>query len=191
MEGLVVDPGTDAGKAAGQLSSSHGVSLARHRPGVRRPGWKADRAAQVGQSFRRIRENNKIRAIKVHHLSHAVGSLLKDLGVPLASARRPGIARARAGPPCDRRDSDRVRDDRQGAVRATAAKRTRGKGAPSISPARAGNNLRDGAQAQDATDRRRAAKHLPSALVADAVQLEDLKPQATRGDVCEWVTTRY
>lgn len=179
MEGLVVDPGPDAGKAAGQLSSSHGVSLARHRPGVRHPGWKADRAPQVGQSFRRIRENSKILAIKVHHLSHAVGSLLKT-GVPLASARRPGIARARAGSPCDRRDSDRVRDDRQGAVRATAAKRTRGKAlTPYPRP--------EQATAETARKRRTrptaagAAKHLPSALVADAVQLEDLKPQATRG----------
>jgi integrase len=34
------------------------------------------------RSFRRICANNKIRVIKVHHLRHTVGSLLKDLGVP-------------------------------------------------------------------------------------------------------------
>jgi hypothetical protein len=34
------------------------------------------------RSFRRICDNNGIRAIKVHHLRHAVGSLLKDLKVP-------------------------------------------------------------------------------------------------------------
>jgi integrase len=34
------------------------------------------------RSFRRICANNMIRVIKVHHLRHTVGSLLKDLGVP-------------------------------------------------------------------------------------------------------------
>ncbi len=33
-------------------------------------------------SFRRICDDNKIRIIKVHHLRHTVGSLLKDLHVP-------------------------------------------------------------------------------------------------------------
>jgi integrase len=34
------------------------------------------------RSFRRICDQNKIRVIKVHHLRHTVGSLLKDLKVP-------------------------------------------------------------------------------------------------------------
>ena len=34
------------------------------------------------RSFRRICDDNKIRIIKVHHLRHTVGSLLKDLHVP-------------------------------------------------------------------------------------------------------------
>ncbi|HTZ22980.1 MAG TPA: tyrosine-type recombinase/integrase [Streptosporangiaceae bacterium] len=34
------------------------------------------------RSFRRICDGNKIRIIKVHHLRHTVGSLLKDLHVP-------------------------------------------------------------------------------------------------------------
>jgi integrase len=34
------------------------------------------------RSFRRICANDMIRVIKVHHLRHTVGSLLKDLHVP-------------------------------------------------------------------------------------------------------------
>jgi integrase len=40
------------------------------------------------RSFRRICTNNKIRAIKVHHLRHTVPSLLKDLRVPPSDAQR-------------------------------------------------------------------------------------------------------
>jgi integrase len=39
------------------------------------------------RSFRRICDHNKIRVIKVHHLRHTVGSLLKDLGVPARDAQ--------------------------------------------------------------------------------------------------------
>ena len=39
------------------------------------------------RSFRRICDDNKIRIIKVHHLRHTVGSLLKDLGVPARDAQ--------------------------------------------------------------------------------------------------------
>ena len=39
------------------------------------------------RSFRRICDNNQIRFIKVHHLRHTVGSLLKDLGVPARDAQ--------------------------------------------------------------------------------------------------------
>ena len=39
------------------------------------------------RSFRRICDDNKIRLIKVHHLRHTVGSLLKDLGVPARDAQ--------------------------------------------------------------------------------------------------------
>ncbi len=39
------------------------------------------------RSFRRICDDNKIRIIKVHHLRHTVGSLLKDLGVPPRDAQ--------------------------------------------------------------------------------------------------------
>jgi integrase len=39
------------------------------------------------RSFRRICDANKIRLIKVHHLRHTVGSLLKDLGVPARDAQ--------------------------------------------------------------------------------------------------------
>jgi len=39
------------------------------------------------RSFRRICDNNKIRIIKVHHLRHTVGSLLKDLHVPPRDAQ--------------------------------------------------------------------------------------------------------
>jgi integrase len=39
------------------------------------------------RSFRRIREDNKVWLIKVHHVRHAVGSLLKDLGVPARDAK--------------------------------------------------------------------------------------------------------
>ncbi len=39
------------------------------------------------RSFRRICDNNDIRVIKVHHLRHTVGSLLKDLGVPARDAQ--------------------------------------------------------------------------------------------------------
>jgi integrase len=39
------------------------------------------------RSFRRIGDSNKIRIIKVHHLRHTVGSLLKDLGVPARDAQ--------------------------------------------------------------------------------------------------------
>ena len=39
------------------------------------------------RSFRRICDDNKIRTIKVHHLRHTVGSLLKDLGVPARDAQ--------------------------------------------------------------------------------------------------------
>jgi integrase len=39
------------------------------------------------RSFRRICDQNKLRLIKVHHLRHTVGSLLKDLGVPARDAQ--------------------------------------------------------------------------------------------------------
>ena len=39
------------------------------------------------RSFRRICEDNQIRVIKVHHLRHTVGSLLKDLKVPARDAQ--------------------------------------------------------------------------------------------------------
>lgn len=39
------------------------------------------------RSFRRICDSNKIRIIKVHHLRHTVGSLLKDLHVPPRDAQ--------------------------------------------------------------------------------------------------------
>jgi integrase len=39
------------------------------------------------RSFRRICDDNRIRLIKVHHLRHTVGSLLKDLGVPARDAQ--------------------------------------------------------------------------------------------------------
>jgi integrase len=39
------------------------------------------------RSFRRICDDSKIRIIKVHHLRHTVGSLLKDLHVPARDAQ--------------------------------------------------------------------------------------------------------
>jgi integrase len=39
------------------------------------------------RSFRRLCDQNKVRLIKVHHLRHTVGSLLKDLGVPARDAQ--------------------------------------------------------------------------------------------------------
>jgi integrase len=39
------------------------------------------------RSFRRICDDNQIRLIKVHHIRHTVGSLLKDLGVPARDAQ--------------------------------------------------------------------------------------------------------
>jgi len=39
------------------------------------------------RSFRGICDQNKLRLIKVHHLRHTVGSLLKDLGVPARDAQ--------------------------------------------------------------------------------------------------------
>jgi integrase len=39
------------------------------------------------RSFRRICQDNKIRIIKVHHIRHTVGSLLKDLRVPPRDAQ--------------------------------------------------------------------------------------------------------
>src|SRR5215471_12346807 len=39
------------------------------------------------RSFRRLCDHNKVRLIKVHHLRHTVGSLLKDLGVPARDAQ--------------------------------------------------------------------------------------------------------
>jgi len=39
------------------------------------------------RSFHRICDNNQIRAIKVHHIRHTVGSLLKNLGVPARDAQ--------------------------------------------------------------------------------------------------------
>ena len=39
------------------------------------------------RSFRRICDSNDIRVIKVHHLRHTVGSLLKDLKVPARDAQ--------------------------------------------------------------------------------------------------------
>jgi integrase len=39
------------------------------------------------RSFRRICEEGKIRLIKVHHLRHTVGSMLKDLKVPARDAQ--------------------------------------------------------------------------------------------------------
>ena len=39
------------------------------------------------RSFRRICDQKKVRLIKVHHLRHTVGSLLKDLGVPARDAQ--------------------------------------------------------------------------------------------------------
>src|SRR5215470_7346978 len=39
------------------------------------------------RSFRRICDHNKVRLIKIHHLRHTVGSLVKDLGVPARDAQ--------------------------------------------------------------------------------------------------------
>jgi integrase len=39
------------------------------------------------RSFRRICGENKVRLIKVHHVRHTVGSLLKDLGAPARYAK--------------------------------------------------------------------------------------------------------
>lgn len=39
------------------------------------------------RSFRRICDQEKLRLIKLHHLRHTVGSLLKDLGVPARDAQ--------------------------------------------------------------------------------------------------------
>lgn len=39
------------------------------------------------RSFRRICDDHKIRLIKVHHVRHTVGSMLKDLGVPARDAQ--------------------------------------------------------------------------------------------------------
>lgn len=39
------------------------------------------------RSFWRICDTNKVRTIKVHHLRHTVGSLLKDLKVPARDAQ--------------------------------------------------------------------------------------------------------
>ena len=39
------------------------------------------------RSFRRICDTSQIRAIKVHHLRHTVGSLLKDIGIPARDAQ--------------------------------------------------------------------------------------------------------
>jgi integrase len=39
------------------------------------------------RSFRRICEDNDIRLIKVHHVRHTVGSLLKDLRIPVRDAQ--------------------------------------------------------------------------------------------------------
>lgn len=39
------------------------------------------------RSFRRIYEDNNIRIIKVHHVRHTVGSLLKDLRIPARDAQ--------------------------------------------------------------------------------------------------------
>lgn len=39
------------------------------------------------RSFRRLCDTNKLRTIKVHHLRHAVASLLKDLRVPARDAQ--------------------------------------------------------------------------------------------------------
>ena len=41
----------------------------------------------LGRSFRRICEDHDIRVIKLRHLHHTVGSLLKDLGVPARDAQ--------------------------------------------------------------------------------------------------------
>jgi integrase len=41
----------------------------------------------LARSFRRICEDNGVRIIKVHHLRHTVGSLLKDLDVPARDAQ--------------------------------------------------------------------------------------------------------
>jgi integrase len=60
---------------------------AAHRARIHHQDWAADRAAQPGRSFRRICDNEKVRVIKVHHLRHTVGSLLKDLGVPARDAQ--------------------------------------------------------------------------------------------------------
>ena len=163
-----------AGRAAGQLSSSHGVSLARHRPGVHHRGWKADRAAQAGQSFRRICENNEIRAIKVHHLRHAVGSLLKDLGVPLASARRLVLLEheqalhAIAAILIEHETIDR---EQFGRLRQSEPEETALAPFPRPEQATTSETARKRRTRPTAAG---AAKHLPSALVARAVQPEDL-----------------
>ncbi len=39
------------------------------------------------RSFRRICDTKRVRVIKVHHLRHTVGSLLKDLKVPPRDAQ--------------------------------------------------------------------------------------------------------
>jgi integrase len=39
------------------------------------------------RSFRRICGENKVRLVKVYHVRHTVGSLLKNLGVPARDAK--------------------------------------------------------------------------------------------------------
>lgn len=39
------------------------------------------------RSFRRLCDDNQVRLIKVHHLRHTVGSMLKDLKVPARDAQ--------------------------------------------------------------------------------------------------------
>jgi integrase len=49
------------------------------------------------RSLRRICDDNKIRLIKVHHIGHTAGSLLRDLGVPARDAQTiPGHTRISA-----------------------------------------------------------------------------------------------
>ncbi len=45
-------------------------------------------ARALVRSFGRLCQDNGLRTIKVHHLRHTVGSLLKDLRVPPSDAQR-------------------------------------------------------------------------------------------------------
>jgi integrase len=60
----------------------HGPRLARPRLVFTTRTGRPIEPRNLVRSFRRICDDNKIRIIKVHHLRHTVGSLLKDLHLP-------------------------------------------------------------------------------------------------------------